>query len=76
MSNFHQEAEDLKKAGAARQSRHAGDFLADVAELASDAGQRLAMGSAAAQFVRSRQGAAARTAGILNDLLLLENAHA
>lgn len=76
MGNFHDEAAEMKKAGAARQARHAADLGSDVAELASNADLRASMGAAAAAFVQSRQGAARRTAEAVRAALLVENSRA
>lgn len=73
MENFHEEADDLKRAGGARQARHEDDLSMDVRELTADATLRGTFGESAARFVRSRQGAARATAEFLRAALLLEN---
>lgn len=72
MENFHEEAEDLKRAGGARQVRHHNDLSMDILDLAADRNLRQTCGDAAARFVRARQGAARQTAEVLRSSLLLE----
>jgi 3-deoxy-D-manno-octulosonic-acid transferase len=69
MENFHEEAAELKRAGAARQARHEKDLLSDIREIASNDGTRKMMGEAAARFIRGKQGAAKRTVDGLGELL-------
>ncbi len=76
MTNFHEEAEDLKKAGAARQCRHDADLAEDVVELTRDENLRALMGEAAEKYVASRQGAARRTTSAVRAALLVESSRA
>lgn len=61
MENFMDEAIEMKKAGAARQARHADDLLDDLKNLAGDEILRESMGEAGANLVLSKQGVAAKT---------------
>ncbi len=71
MSNFHEEAAELKRAGAARQARNEKDLLMDIREFINDENLRRSAGQAAARFVESKQGASDRTASALAELLAL-----
>ncbi len=69
MENFHEEAAQLKHAGAARAARHEKDLLSDIREMAADLSLRSQMGAAAARFVQSKQGASDRTVDALKEWL-------
>lgn len=68
MENFHEEAADLKRVGAARQARHEKDVVNDILELVSDEYLRRTMGLAGASYVESKQGSSQRTAMEINGI--------
>jgi 3-deoxy-D-manno-octulosonic-acid transferase len=61
MSNFSDEAHELRHNGAGRESSTTKDLLRDIEDLLLDENERIVMGEAAAKWVLSKQGAVKRT---------------
>ena len=69
MENFHEESEELKQVGAARQVTSESELGACFGELLENSALRRQMGEAAGQYVLKKKGASERTAAALKELL-------
>jgi 3-deoxy-D-manno-octulosonic-acid transferase len=74
MFNFEETVEILARSNGAVQVGSAEELTASIAALAADDGERARLGDAAREAIQSRQGAAARTAELIRNVLAASGA--